>query len=69
MGKSCLTEASELMCAIGGKITVMKHGQTSELGKSNIEKANANEQQCYNPIINFEEFRDEILGDHTLDYE
>ena len=27
MGKSCVTELSELMCATGGKITIMKHGQ------------------------------------------
>ena len=60
MGKSCLTEASELMCATGGKITVMKHGQQSVAGKSNVEKANTDEQQVYNPMVNFDEFKEEI---------
>lgn len=62
MGKSCLTESSELMCVIGGKITVMKHGQQSEAGKSNVKKAEPREQHIYNPIMDFEEFQDEIIG-------
>ena len=62
MGHSCLTEMSELQCAVGGKITVMKHGQQSEAGKSNVEKADAKEQHTYNPIMNFEEFQEETNG-------
>lgn len=69
MGKSCLTENSELMCAIGGKITVMKHGQQSEAGKSNVRNADTREQQVYNPVVDFEEFKEEILADSTTDYE
>ena len=62
MGHSCLTEISELQCAIGGKITIMKHGQQSEAGKSNVAKADAKEQHIYNPIVDFEEFSEEIVG-------
>lgn len=60
MGKKPLTELSELMCAVGGKITVMKHGQQSEAGKRNVNNADQREQQSYNPIIDFEEFQEEI---------
>lgn len=62
MGHSCLTEISELMCAVGGKITILKHGQQSEAGKSNVAKADAKEQHIYNPIVDFEEYSDEIIG-------
>ncbi|MCD9853275.1 DUF4280 domain-containing protein [Epilithonimonas sp. JDS] len=62
MGKSAVTELSELMCTIGGKITVMKHGQQGEAGKSNVKKADAREQHVYNPIMDFEEFQEEITG-------
>lgn len=62
MGHSCITEISELMCAIGGKITVMKHGQQSELGKSNVKNADAREQQVYNPVVDFEEFKQEFAA-------
>lgn len=57
MGKSCLTEISELMCTTGGKITILKHGQQSEAGKSNVTSAKSQEQQVYNPVINFDEFK------------
>ena len=69
MGKSAVTEISELMCATGGKITVMKHGQQSEAGKSNVNNANPQEQQAYNPIVDFEEFQEEIKNDYSTDYE
>ena len=62
MGHSCLTEISELMCAMGGKITIMKHGQQSEAGKSSVKKADSREQHIYNPIMNFEEFGEGING-------
>ena len=68
MGKSCVTELSELMCATGGKITVMKHGQQSEVSKSNVKNADAKEQQIYNPIVDFGKFQDE-MDDNRLDYE
>lgn len=60
MGKSCVTEISELMCSTGGKITILKHGQQSEMGKSQVKKADEREQRVYNPIVNFKEFQEEI---------
>lgn len=69
MGKSCVTELSELMCSTGGKITILKHGQQSEAGKSHVKKADAREQQVYNPIMDFEEFQEEIENDYSADYE
>lgn len=69
MGKSCVTEISELMCATGGKITILKHGQQSEAGKSNVLNANSQEQRIYNPILNFDEFKEEILNEDDLDGE
>ncbi|WP_160136701.1 PAAR-like protein [Chryseobacterium sp. c4a] len=59
MGKSCLTEISELMCTTGGKITILKHGQQSEAGKNQVNKADTKEQQVYNPIVNFDQFKAE----------
>ncbi|MDN3694158.1 PAAR-like protein [Chryseobacterium tructae] len=59
MGKSCLTEISELMCATGGKITILKHGQQSEAGKNQVNKADTKEQQVYNPVVNFDQFKAE----------
>ena len=68
MGKSCLTEASELMCTIGGKITVLKHGQQSEAGENNAAKADPKEQEIYNPVMNYEEFQEEVNEDYSEDY-
>ncbi|AZA59274.1 DUF4280 and LysM peptidoglycan-binding domain-containing protein [Chryseobacterium shandongense] len=59
MDKSCVTEISELMCTSGGKITILKHGQQSEPGKSHVAKANPQEQHVYNPIMDFDEFQEE----------
>lgn len=66
--KKCVTEISELLCSIGGKITVMKHGQQSEAGKSNVNNSNSAEQQTYNPIMDFEEFKEEINQSDQLYY-
>ena len=60
MGKSCVTELSELICTTGGKITIFKHGQQSEAGKNQAKKANAQEQHVYNPIMDYEEFKEEV---------
>lgn len=62
LDKKCVTELSELLCAVGGKITIMKHGQQTEAGKSNVSNANSAEQQTYNPMMDFEEFKEEING-------
>ena len=68
LGKSCLTEISELMCSTGGKITILKHGQQSEVGKSQVEKANIQEQQVYNPVVDFGEFKEDTKGTDELYY-
>ncbi len=68
MGKSCLTEISELMCSTGGKITILKHGQQSEVGKSQIAKANTQEQQVYNPVVDFDAFKEDTKGTDELYY-
>lgn len=68
MGKSCLTEKSELMCAVGGKISVMKHGQQTEAGKSNAANASSQEQGIYNPVMDYEEFQEEVNEDYSEDY-
>lgn len=60
MDKNCLTEISELMCTTGGKITIQKHGQQSETSKSQVNNANTQEQQVYNPIVDFETFKENI---------
>lgn len=69
MGKCCVTELSELLCSTGGKITVLKHGQESELGKSNVNNADSKEQHVYNPVVDFEEFKEEINGDDPFEVE
>ncbi|WP_181446071.1 DUF4280 and LysM peptidoglycan-binding domain-containing protein [Chryseobacterium candidae] len=68
MGKSCLTEISELMCSTGGKITILKHGQQSEIGKSQVAKANTQEQQVYNPVVDFDEFKEGTKDTDELYY-
>ncbi|MEF9480577.1 PAAR-like protein [Chryseobacterium sp. RRHN12] len=68
MGKSCLTEISELMCSTGGKITILKHGQQSETGKSHVTQANTQEQQVYNPVVDFDEFKEDTKGTDELYY-
>lgn len=60
MGKSCLTEISELICSTGGKITILKHGQQSEIGKSQASNAHTQEQQVYNPVVDYDEFKENI---------
>lgn len=67
-GNSFLSEISELMCSTGGKITVLKHGQQSELSKKQVADADSREQQVYNPVVDFEEFKEEINGTDELYY-
>lgn len=65
MGKSCLTEISELMCSTGGKIIILKHGQQSETSKSQVANAESREQQIYNPAVNFDEFKTQTEGNEA----
>lgn len=59
MDKACLTERSELMCSTGGKITILNHGQQSEITKSHVNNANTLEQQAYNPVVDFDALKEE----------
>lgn len=63
MGKSCLTECSELKCVVGGKITVLDHGQRAELCKRNFQNANPTMHNQINPLVDLEEFLEELEGD------
>lgn len=60
MGKSCLTEISELQCSIGGKIKVLNHGQTAEITKQNLKNADAELLSHIIPFFDFREFIDDI---------
>ncbi|MDR3025137.1 DUF4280 domain-containing protein [Chryseobacterium sp.] len=63
MGKSCLTEISELQCAIGGKIKVLEHGQKEELSKQNFKNVNPQIHNQINPLVDLEEFIENLEGD------
>lgn len=69
MGKSCLTEISELQCAVGGKIIVMNHGQTAEITKQNVKNADAELLQHINPFFDFREFLDDLEMGEVSDLE
>lgn len=70
MDKSCLTEISELQCATGGKIKVMKHGQTVEISRQNLKNANPVMISIMNPLINIKEILNEIEEkDDLFDFE
>ncbi|MBP2615843.1 hypothetical protein J2772_000983 [Chryseobacterium jejuense] len=66
MSKSCITELSELMCATGGKITIKEHGQTAQITKQNVRKADPKEQQNINPLLDYKEFQDEQEEDVNI---
>ncbi|MBD3907304.1 DUF4280 domain-containing protein [Chryseobacterium sp. C-2] len=50
-GKNTLTEISELMCMIGGKITIDKHGQTDSVSNAHADNTNPLELAAVNPAI------------------
>ena len=66
MDRSCVTEISELMCISGGKITILEHGQQSEPVKSQVAKADAQEQHVYNPIMDFHGFQEEFGSNYGM---
>ncbi|WP_276698648.1 PAAR-like protein [Chryseobacterium sp.] len=49
--KNTLTEISELMCMIGGKITIDKHGQTDSVSNAHADNTNPLELAAVNPAI------------------
>ncbi|MBP2615255.1 DUF4280 domain-containing protein [Chryseobacterium jejuense] len=60
MGKSCLSEISELMCSTGGIITVKEHGQTSTMNRQNITLADSQSYHFINPFMDLKESREEL---------
>lgn len=50
-GKNTLTEISELMCMVGGKITIDKHGQTDSVSNAHADNTNPLELASINPAI------------------
>ena len=66
-GQKAITEMSELMCAIGGKITVFKHGQVSEMSQQNVDNANAQAMNRYNPVVDFDAYKSDLNDD--FDYQ
>ena len=64
LDKSCLTEISELQCAVGGKIKIMDHGQRAELSKQNFKNTDANTHNHINPMVDLDEFNEELDGDN-----
>lgn len=51
MGKSVLTEISELQCTVGGKITIKKHGQTDAASTAHAQNTNPAEMAHANPAV------------------
>lgn len=62
-GNKAITEMSELMCTIGGKITVSKHGQVSQMSQRNVENVNPKAIKTYNPVVDFEDFKSGLNDD------
>jgi hypothetical protein len=61
MDKKCVTELSELMCSVGGKITIFKHGQQSEAGKSQVKKADPENSVCITRLWILASFRMKLM--------
>lgn len=56
MDKNCVIESSELMCAIGGRITVFQHGQSSSVNNGNFEEAEQDIQEELDPLTDINDF-------------
>jgi len=64
LDNALLTEISELQCSVGGKIKVMDHGQKAQLSKQNFKNADAKVHSYINPLVDLEEFTDELDGEN-----
>lgn len=60
MGKSCVTEASELQCTTGGKITIKDHGQRGQMGKKNVQNADSKTVQHINSLLKMDDFKESV---------
>lgn len=59
--KKIVTEASELLCTVGGKITIKDHGQRGQMSKKNVKNADAKKVQRINPLVNMQDFKDTVF--------
>lgn len=59
--KKIVTEASELLCTVGGKITIKDHGQRGQMSKKNVKNADAKKVQRINPLVNMQDFKETVL--------
>ncbi len=59
--KKIVTEASELLCTVGGKITIKDHGQRGQMSKKNVKNADAKKVQRINPLVNMQDFKETVF--------
>lgn len=57
-----LLEDSKATCPVGSKdcITIIKHGQTIELSKQNLQNVSALKIHIFNPLLDIDEMLDEM---------
>lgn len=60
MSKKVVTEASELQCCIGGKITIKDHGQRGEMSKKNVKNSDSKTVQHINPLVKMDDFKETV---------
>ncbi|MDQ1097231.1 MULTISPECIES: DUF4280 domain-containing protein [Chryseobacterium] len=60
MGKSIVTEASELQCVVGGKITIKDHGQRGVVSKKNVQNADNKTVQHINPLVKMDDYGETV---------
>ncbi len=61
LGKKIVTEASELSCTVGGKITIKDHGQRGQMGKQNVKNADNKTVQHINPLVKIQNYKENVL--------
>ncbi|MCS3529776.1 DUF4280 domain-containing protein [Chryseobacterium sp. JUb7] len=66
IGKSIVTEISELQCCIGGMITINDHGQRGQMSKQNVKTADSKTVQHINPLVKMQNFK-ELVEESEID--
>jgi phage-related tail fiber protein len=61
LGKKIVTEASELQCTVGGKITIKDHGQRGQMSKQNVKSADSKTLRHINPLVNIQNYKETVL--------
>ena len=62
LGKNTLTEISELQCMVGGKISIVKHGQTDAVINAHADNTNPLELSAVNPAVDQPKKKRNILS-------